>query len=80
MEQDKEKEVKEALAGIRPMLQSDGGDVELVDIDVREGVVKVRFRGACRGCPLAQITLEQGIARAIKDKAKWVKTVLAEES
>lgn len=69
--------VEEALNGIRPALQADGGDVELVDIDDAEGIVRVRLQGACSGCPSAQITLAMGIERAIKEKVPEVKEVLS---
>lgn len=60
------KKVEEVLDQIRPALQADGGDVELVD--VVDGVVQVRLVGACGGCPMSQITLAQGIERAIKER------------
>ncbi|UCF57879.1 MAG: NifU family protein [Deltaproteobacteria bacterium] len=56
--------VEEALQDIRPSLQADGGDVELVD--VRNGIVKVRLTGACGCCPMSQLTLKQGIENYIK--------------
>ena len=58
-------DVKKALDEIRPMLQADGGDVELVEIDA-ENVVKVRLKGACGGCPMARMTLKNGIERRLK--------------
>jgi len=61
---DKEK-VKEVLEKIRPQLQMDGGDVELVEI-TDDGIVKVRLQGHCAGCAHAQQTLQFGIERAIK--------------
>ncbi len=69
--------VEEALNGIRPALQADGGDVEIVDIDEKEGIVKVQLQGACSGCPSSQITLAMGVERAIKDKVPEVKQVLS---
>lgn len=57
--------VATALEEIRPHLQNDGGDVELVDVD-DDGVVRVRFRGACVGCPAASMTLTQGVERTLK--------------
>lgn len=69
--------VEEALDGIRPALQADGGDVELVDIDEAEGIVRVQLQGACSGCPSAQITLVMGVERAIKEKVPEVKQVLS---
>jgi len=67
--------VEEALNGIRPALQADGGDVELVDVDEENGIVTVRLQGACSGCPSAQITLAMGVERAIKDKVPEIKEV-----
>lgn len=56
--------VKEVLDKIRPSLQADGGDVELVAVE--EGVVKVRLKGACAGCPMSQMTLKNGIEKYLK--------------
>ncbi|MFA5128386.1 MAG: NifU family protein [Patescibacteria group bacterium] len=69
--------VKKILDEIRPALQADGGDVELVDVDEKTGVVKVKLVGACHHCPMAAMTLEQGIARVLKAKIKEVKEVQA---
>ena len=59
-----QEKVKEVLDKIRPSLQADGGDVELVD--VVDGVVKVRLKGACAGCPMSQMTLKNGIEKYLK--------------
>ena len=67
--------IEKALANIRPALQADGGDVEL--IDVNEDVVKVRLKGACGGCPMSQLTLSQGVERAIKKAVPEIKRVEA---
>ncbi len=69
--------VEEALQGIRPALQADGGDVSLVDVDEEKGVVRVQMQGACSGCPSAQVTLAMGIERAIKEAVPEVKEVLS---
>lgn len=69
--------VKKILEEIRPALKADGGDVELVDVDEKSGVVKVKLVGACHHCPMAAMTLEQGIARVLKSKVKGVKEVIA---
>jgi len=69
-------EIEKALDEIRPMLQSDGGNVELVEVS-DEGVVLVRLQGACSGCPSASITLKQGIERAIMEKVPGVTSVHA---
>lgn len=56
--------VEKAIEKIRPFLQRDGGDIELVDI--ADGVVKVRLKGACSGCPMSQMTMREGVGRALK--------------
>lgn len=66
--------VEEALKGIRPGLQADGGDVELVEV-TDDGVVKVRLKGACGGCPMSQITLKQGIERRLKATVPGITSV-----
>jgi Fe-S cluster biogenesis protein NfuA len=66
-------EVEKVLDSIRPALQADGGDVELVDID--GGVVKVRLMGACGGCPMATMTLKGGIEAALKERIPAVERV-----
>jgi Fe-S cluster biogenesis protein NfuA len=66
--------VQEALNKVRPSLQADGGDVELVDVD-EGGVVKVRLTGACGGCPMSQMTLKMGIERILKDTVPEVSRV-----
>ena len=63
------------LAQIRPALQSDGGDVEL--IDVNEGIVRLKLRGACAGCPMATMTLRHGIERVLKEQIPEIKEVIA---
>ena len=60
-------EVKKVLDQIRPSLQADGGDAELVDVS-DQGVVKVKLIGACGSCPMSQMTLKQGIERILKEK------------
>ena len=70
------KEVEKALDEIRPNLQADGGDVELVDI-TEEGVVKVRLLGACAGCPMRQMTLTHGITAMLKKKVPSIKSLEA---
>ena len=69
--------VEAALAKIRPALQTDGGDVELVGID--KGVVKVSLTGACASCPVATMTLKQGIERVLREEIPEVKEVVAVE-
>jgi Fe-S cluster biogenesis protein NfuA len=60
-------EVQAALDMIRPALQADGGDVELVEL-CDDGVVKVALQGACRGCPMSQLTLANGVERVLKEQ------------
>jgi len=67
--------VEAALKKIRPSLQDDGGDVELVD--VKNGVVRVRLKGACNGCPMAAMTLQRSITKVIKEAVPEVKEVIA---
>ena len=67
--------VEAALIKIRPHLQADGGDVELVD--VQDGVVRVRLTGACSGCPMSTMTLRQGIERVLKGEVPEIKKVVA---
>lgn len=69
--------VEAALAKIRPALQADGGDVELVGVD--DGVVSVTLKGACASCPVATMTLKAGIERVLKEEVPEVKEVVAVE-
>jgi len=68
--------VKKAIDEMRPHLQADGGDVELVEV-TDDGIVKVRLLGACEGCPMRQMTLTHGIKRFIQKKVPEVKEVEA---
>ena len=67
--------VEAALARIRPALQADGGDVELISVE--EGVVKVKLTGACYGCPMSMMTLRMGIERILKHEVPEIKEVVA---
>ena len=67
--------VQAVIDKIRPMLQADGGDVQLVSID--DGVVKVRLQGACKGCPMSQMTLKNGIEKYVKQEVPEVDRVEA---
>lgn len=69
-------EVEEVLAKVRPMLQRDGGDVELIGVD-DDGTVKVKLTGACHGCPMANLTLKRGIEAKLKELVPEVKEVVA---
>ncbi len=66
-------EVEKALEELRPNLQADGGNVELVD--VKDGVVKVRLTGACAGCPMSQMTLQWGVEQFLKKKVPDIQRV-----
>ncbi|OHB32911.1 MAG: hypothetical protein A2X84_04810 [Desulfuromonadaceae bacterium GWC2_58_13] len=68
-------QVQEALNLVRPALQADGGDVELVDV-TEDGVVKVKLKGACGSCPMSTMTLKMGIERTLKEKVPGVKEVV----
>ena len=70
--------VTETLNKIRPSLQADGGDVELVDV-TKDGVVKVRLTGACGHCPMSVMTLKMGIENILKERIPEVKEVVAED-
>jgi Fe-S cluster biogenesis protein NfuA len=67
--------IEAAMKKIRPMLQRDGGDVELVDVE--DGVVKVRLQGACAGCPMSQMTIKNGIERILKQEIPEIKSVVS---
>ncbi|MFC1807161.1 NifU family protein [Candidatus Omnitrophota bacterium] len=68
--------VQAAIDKVRPSLQADGGDVELVEV-TDDGVVKVKLIGACSGCPMSQMTLKMGIEKAIKQEVPEIKEVVA---
>jgi len=66
--------VQQALNKVRPALQADGGDVELVEVG-EDGIIKVRLTGACGGCPMSQLTLKMGIERILKKEIPEIKSV-----
>jgi len=68
-------QVEEVLNLVRPALQADGGDVELVDV-ADDGVVSVRLKGACGSCPMSTMTLKMGIERTLKEKVPGVTSVV----
>jgi len=68
--------VEAALGKIRPSLKADGGDVELVEV-TPDGVVKVKLTGACRGCPMSEMTLKMGIERALRQEVPEVTEVVS---
>lgn len=69
------KDVENALDRIRPLLQADGGDVELVE--VKDGVVKLKLTGACGACPMAAMTLKHGVEQVLKKEVPGIKEVVA---
>ena len=68
--------LNQVLDAVRPSLEADGGDVELVDVD-EEGVVSLELTGACAGCPMSQMTLSMGIERVLKEHVPGVTSVRA---
>ena len=68
-------QVAQVISAIRPAIQGDGGDLELVSVN-DEGVVQVRFHGACVGCPSASMTLTQGVERILKERVPQVTKVI----
>ena len=75
MSETMKEKVEAAFENIRPYLQADGGDIQLVDVE--DGVVKVRLRGACAGCPGATMTLKMGVEKTLKEQIPEVKYVVA---
>ncbi len=71
-------EVAEVIEMIRPSIQADGGDIELASVN-HEGVVSIRFLGACVGCPSLDMTLQAGIERKLKERIQNIKSVQAVE-
>jgi len=71
-----EERVKQALDEVRPALQDHGGDVEFVSVD-EDGLVKVQLQGACAGCPMSQMTIKDGVEKALKEKVPEVTSVEA---
>lgn len=69
-------DVEKALAKVRPYLQADGGDVELVEV-TEDGVVKVKLKGACGSCPMSLITLKMGIEKFLKREIPEITEVVA---
>lgn len=73
MNEEIKERVKEAIEEVRPNLQADGGDVELVDVE--DGVAKVRLKGACAGCPMSTMTVKWGVENFLKRKVPEIKKV-----
>ena len=76
MSENAKEKIKEAIETIRPRLQADGGDIELVSVE-EDMTVKVRLQGACKGCPGARMTLKLGVERVLKEQVPSVKEVVA---
>ena len=75
MEETMKERVEVSLGKIRPSLNADGGDVELIEV-TPDGVVKVRLTGACAGCPMSQMTLKMGIEKMLKEEIPELKEVV----
>jgi len=73
MNEKMKKRVEKAIEEIRPNLQADGGDIELVDVD--DGVAKVKLKGACAGCPMSTMTIKWGVETFLKRKIPEIKKV-----
>ena len=71
-----EKNIKKILDEVRPHLQMDGGDVEFVSFDEKTGELKLKLKGACHGCPMSMVTLQDGIGRTVMAKIPEVKKVI----
>ena len=69
--------VEKSLDRIRPALEADGGNIELVDVDEEKGVVKVKLVGACGSCPMSQMTLRMGVERVLKQEVPEVVEVVS---
>ncbi len=76
MSENTTEKIKEVIETIRPRLQADGGDIELVSVE-EDMTVNVRLQGACRGCPGARMTLKMGVERVLKEQVPSVKEVVA---
>jgi Fe-S cluster biogenesis protein NfuA len=77
MNQEIKDQIEEALNEIRPILERDGGGVALVGYDEETKIVSVRFKGACQGCPMAQVTLQSVIGSHLKEKCPFISDVEA---
>lgn len=69
-----EEQVRKAIEDVRPSLQADGGDVKFIGV-TEDGIVTVQLEGACNGCPMAQLTLKQGIEKYLKETIPGVTSV-----
>lgn len=71
------KKVEEIINKIKPMLEADGGSIEVVDVDEKKGIVKVKLVGACGACPFSVMTLKNVVERTIKEEIPEVKEVIS---
>jgi len=71
--------IGDVIGKVRPLIQADGGDIELVEIDEPSGKVSIRFHGACKGCPMSAMTLKMGVERHLKEQVPEVSEVVAVE-
>lgn len=69
--------VGEVIGRIRPYIQADGGDIELISVQPDTGKVEVKFHGACRGCPMSAMTLKMGVERHMKEQVPEIKEVVS---
>lgn len=69
--------IEAVLNQIRPAMRFDGGDIEFVEFDEKTGIIQVRLQGACRGCPMSQVTLKMAVEAALMDAIPEVKEVVA---
>lgn len=70
-----QEKIQKALDKVRPMLQADGGDVEFAKFDEKTGILYVQMLGMCAGCPMAQMTIKEGIEKVIVKEIPEVKSV-----
>jgi Fe-S cluster biogenesis protein NfuA len=71
----REQELANVIEAVRPAVQADGGDIELLGADVEAGTVRMQLTGACGSCSISTLTLEAGLARIIKERLQWVREV-----
>jgi Fe-S cluster biogenesis protein NfuA len=69
--------IQSSLDSIRPALHTDGGDIELVSVDVEQGIVQVRLMGACGACPISMMTMKYGVEKRVKEAAPEIREVVA---
>lgn len=77
MSENIEEKIKQSLENIRPNLQADGGDIQFMEWDEENGLVKIQLKGACCGCPMSQATLKDGVEAVLKKEVPEVKQVVS---